>query len=552
MKKIKKVLAMLLAFTMILGLSMTAMADDGNDNIVGTYDDLGVIEIKGIDAETNINVEAYKIIEAKYDVTTGNFDGYEILYPDAGIDLDDRDMFGNVLVTWDDLNKIIAAVKVTDVNTTINDEVFTYDRTYTLTAVDGYYRANVQVGTYLVMITDAEGAIYNPVVVSVNYLNKDGETIIYDGAVNVEEIHGVVDGQAWVKKSNLPGFSKVGYDVNGNKDGEGNVNEVPGLGYGNSVNVGSEVEYTLTIDQIPFYGGEYPVFNVVDTMEKGLDYVDGSLTVEVFDETGAKFVDLVEDEDYTLELDVLTEGEHALTIDFVLVETTDNQTTRLYTLNDYQGKTIVIKYQVKLNEYATLNEIPNINTAELDYTIDSKINRDDKIKEITDKTYTYSFDLTDKLLKVDENNNPLANAYFELYTDETCETKYENDLTNGEYKTSANGKIAFSGLEAGTYYLKETKAPAGYSVNTHIYKIEITAEYDTDVNNGVEDGTLIKWEVKVDDAEGPIEKLQIPNTKLINLPSTGGIGTTIFTVAGCMIMIAAAAMFIVSRKKEAK
>ena len=105
--------------------------------------------------------------------------------------------------------------------------------------------------------------------------------------------------------------------------------------------------------------------------------------------------------------------------------------------------------------------------------------------------------------------------------------------------------------------MKELTAPSGYSVNTNIYKVEITATYN---NNG----TLATWGVKVDDtavasftanSEGKWTNnittgAEIKNTKISSLPSTGGIGTTIFTIVGCGIMIAAAGLFFVSRRKE--
>ena len=126
------------------------------------------------------------------------------------------------------------------------------------------------------------------------------------------------------------------------------------------------------------------------------------------------------------------------------------------------------------------------------------------------------------------------------------------------YKTAtsdANGQIHFSQLKKGTYYLKELTAPDGYSVNTHVYTVVI----DTTYNN---DGTLATWSVKIDDKtstftlnnEGTWEKVKnethIVNTTLSSLPSTGGIGTTIFTIVGCGIMIAAAGLFFASRRKE--
>ena len=139
-------------------------------------------------------------------------------------------------------------------------------------------------------------------------------------------------------------------------------------------------------------------------------------------------------------------------------------------------------------------------------------------------------------------------------TADTVATAAEADA----YKTATsdtNGQINFSQLKKGTYYLKELTAPKGYSVNTHVYTVVI----DTTHKN---DGKLDSWSVTIDGKtstftlknEGNWESSKNPtyivNTTLSSLPSTGGIGTTIFTIVGCGIMIAAAGLFFASRRKE--
>lgn len=91
-----------------------------------------------------------------------------------------------------------------------------------------------------------------------------------------------------------------------------------------------------------------------------------------------------------------------------------------------------------------------------------------------------------------------------------------------------DGILKIVGLDEGNYHFVEKVAPDGYSINDDGYTVTITKETAEDIKFNFED------------------------TKLAELPSTGGIGTTIFTIGGCIIMIAAAGLFFASRRKSSK
>ena len=188
---------------------------------------------------------------------------------------------------------------------------------------------------------------------------------------------------------------------------------------------------------------------------------------------------------------------------------------------------------------------------------------------VEDTEKVYSFDVggkaTGDIFKKTEANGTtaLANAEFTLYTDADCNEKYVNEVHLADQPTATtndSGNIYITGLDIGTYYLKESKAPDGYTLNDTVYKIEVNAT--------VESEELKTWTIKIKDmsnnketthtftvngdqvqSEGG-ETTVIKNTKLSSLPSTGGIGTTIFTIGGCVIMVAAAGLYFSTRKKE--
>jgi fimbrial isopeptide formation D2 family protein/LPXTG-motif cell wall-anchored protein len=581
------VLLVAVAMMVTICLPMFVRAEDGNDSvkakvaiddpsksegetdgIIGTVDDKGTISVSGITTSDTgtITVTAYKIVEAQYDENTKNFTGYEALY-------DTITDFSNI--TQEQLASLVAPVKET---TGIS-----------MSGKDGTYTATVPVGRYLILIEGAETKIYNPVIASVQYKNADGENVIDGGSVDV-----IASENAWVKVSDVPTVDKKIVEDN---------NRVKG----NTANIGDIIDYEVIVKPIPNYGGDYPKFELVDTLSAGLTYV-GNLAIQVKN----KEVTLTKDTHYTA-----TAEENKLTINFVI----DNK----YKLNDYAGDELVITYQARLNQKANVNEMGNSNDAKLIYSKDSKVNGEPG--ESDSKTYTYTFDIdgnvdkegssaeTEKTniisslriinkigevlkdekyvttkegeTKVEATGikSPLKDAEFTLY--DTAGNIYKNYKVNadgsiqksegkevalfeGTTVSNAEGQLHIYGLEAGTYYLQETKAPDGYSLNTHRFEIVIQKELN-------DDGTLAKWSVTIDGQsiatfnvthkggvvetvtrENTIEKdaevyydagYDINNTKLTNLPSTGGIGTYIFTIVGVVIMVAAAGLFFARRKK---
>ena len=281
----------------------------------------------------------------------------------------------------------------------------------------------------------------------------------------------------------------------------------------NFVARGQEVTFTITTT--------FPSFEVADSADNSFKIVDTP--------TGLDITGVTE----------ITIG-GASTTDYTTSEADDGKYTidltgAIGTSNANAGKTVVVTYKAIVtadNGYS--------NTANA-YRNDVDMGHDDE------KGYTGNIVLT----KYAENGTTvLEGAEFKLYKATKNDVKAEGStvsalsfikLADGEYKlaledeegatdtlVATNGTLTVKGLDEGDYWFEETKAPEGYSINA--------------------DGATATVR------ENATENVSIPtslnDTKLSALPGTGGIGTTIFTIGGCLIMIIAAALFFASRKKQ--
>ncbi len=165
--------------------------------------------------------------------------------------------------------------------------------------------------------------------------------------------------------------------------------------------------------------------------------------------------------------------------------------------------------------------------------------------------YTYQLNNTKYHDEVNENNK-LEGAGFRLYSDEACNNEiklkknndgtYSRDFSTGasgvEMISDNKGQFNVKGLDAGTYYLKETTPPAGYSA-CKVIPVTIKADHSRNDQVNLEGSNLTN---------------DIVNIKAggITLPSTGGIGTTIFYVVGGGLMVAAIVLLVTKKRMENK
>ena len=223
-----------------------------------------------------------------------------------------------------------------------------------------------------------------------------------------------------------------------------------------------------------------------------------------------------------------------------------------------KGATITVTYTAHLNDKATVNTAGSPATTENKNSVYLQYSNNPRIDTSLDHTttsevcvYTYQLNNT-KYHDDDTPGNELAGAGFRLYSDEACHDEDEIKLKmndDGTYSrdfstegkgvemiSGQDGQFNVKGLDAGTYYLKETKTPDGYGACAN-KEIVISATHD--VNHVDLSGNL---------------STTIINKKAggITLPSTGGIGTTIFYVVGGGLMVAAIVLLVTKKRMENK
>lgn len=476
MKKLKKMASLLLAMIMVLAMSVTAFAEGGTGSI--TINDAVVGQTYTIyqilDLESyNASANAYA-----YKATTAwnsfiNSDAIKGTY----VEVDAQGY-----VTWKEGADAVAFAKAAQKYAKDNSignqgSVTATTTTVSFTGLDlGYYLVDTTLGTLC----------------SLDTTNPD---------VIMEE------------KNEVPTNVKTVEE-----DSTGNYGEK------NDADIGQTVNFKSTITAQA--GAENYVFH--DTMSTGLTYIGV---------TGI-----------TLNGVAVDASNYTVTAPAADVDTFDVTFTQEFCDTLKAKDQIVISYTATLNENAVIAGDGNPNTSKVSYgdSSNTKYTPDSQTK-----TYTWDVDVlkytmdgeTEKALagakftlsKNADGSNPIAlvskgnNVYRVAKTGETG--------TVTEITTDATGKFTIQGLDADTYYLTETAAPAGYNKLASPVTIVIG-------ENGAVNGTT--------EAPQGVEQVKVLNQTGTELPSTGGMGTTLFYIIGGILVLAAAVLLITKRRMNAE
>ena len=221
--------------------------------------------------------------------------------------------------------------------------------------------------------------------------------------------------------------------------------------------------------------------------------------------------------------------------------------------------TVVVTYSATINNGAVVGPTGNENETWLKYGDNSETTHGKT------KTYTWSFNIFKYFTDSNNDMQYLADVEFVLYRKDNTANKTEyaqfnsnNKLTGWteaeneatKLKTNATSTVAVEGLDAGTYFLKETATPTGFNSLTSDVEVKITSSCN------ILTGATYAVEYKMVNEEGFTDTdeqkkvVPIENKRGTTLPGTGGIGTTIFYVVGGGLMVAAAILLITKKRME--
>ena len=279
-----------------------------------------------------------------------------------------------------------------------------------------------------------------------------------------------------------------------------------------TADIGQELTYTLTSKVPDTTGYSKYTFKMTDTLSKGLTFVSNSdeVIVTIGGETITEYV-------------TKNINGQELEVSFEMLQ-----------LQDKVDQEIKITYKAKLNEGAVITDGSNPNNVILQYSNDPKNN--DSTDTTTDEEKVFTAKVIVKKVDGKENTTPLAGAKFKLKNNQdkyykvnpsTKEVTWVNKDEATEVETKIvdrNATASFEGLAAGTYYLVETKAPDGYNLLTEEKEVEIRATKE-------DDGGAV---TAIVDGQATVE-----NNSGVELPGTGGMGTTLFTILGGGVILIA-------------
>lgn len=536
-KVIKKLLAALLAVAMVCAMAIPAFAENSEGD-VDSHHTYSAFQIFKGDVEGN-NIKDFKI---------SNVDWGSNIADDAAAFLDQlksADTIGPLFINAKSAQEVLAVISQWHDS---DDYSIAFARfvCHYLYSNDANPTYVVRAGSNALTIPEAKAGYY--LFVDTTDFSKDDSYHSYNSFLLM-----VTKGN-WnvpiTPKAEKPTVEKKVYD---NPDGTSTG------GFGSSadhaINEKFQFQLTATLpDSTNRAYDYYDKYSVIfhDTLSEGITYdKDDELDSVVIKSNGNTY-NITDSSKYTIDTtDLESQNSFVVNIDVKACAKDAG-----FDLNN--GATITVTYTAHLNDKAYVNtaggSTSNINKVYLTYSNNPK--DESSIGKTPESTpvYVYTYQLNNTKHQDTEKGPALEGACFRLYSDEACTDQSEVQLYQKdgfyypikdvlgkeavEMKSAANGTFNVKGLDAGTYYLKEITPPDGYSA-CKVIPVTIKADHSRNDQVNLEGSNLTN---------------DIVNIKAggITLPSTGGIGTTLFYVVGGGLMVAAIVLLVTKKRMENK
>jgi len=577
-------MAMMMTLAMILTMGMTAFAAETtgtltiNNTVAGKTLDLYQI-FTATKSENNV---AYTLNPAYEGFFQNKIEGaseltgealsekaYDYVKTQVGTDGSNgaafaKDMLGWILDSSNDVSATHTTATTTADSTVISNLAYGYYLVYPLGATDTSSAPGEQTYTSTASLVSVTGNV--SVNMKSNYPTVDKKIIPAQSSTNNSQtVDAIIDG-SWEASHGMTLDDETSDEDNIAPQSVAAGDEKNAADF----NVGDTVTFQLTSKVPDMTGYNSYIFNFKDTLSKGLDFT-AIQSVKVGN----------------TELTAKSSGNNTYKPAY-----DKNSRTLTVTLNnfyesykDHVGETITVVYTATLNKDAVVGMNPNTNKATVEYSNDPSSNTKGESEPSVVDVHTFDFTIFKyyKDAENDDKETALAGAEFELYkadaNDDSKAGEKVNivDEGNGVYRQATaeeaavtdpkfesalivsddDGKVQVKGLEAGTYYLREVNAPAGYNNLLTDIKVVITANYDETTgkltsykvdytyNGATTNGTAIT-------SKDNSPEVAVENKSGAELPSTGSRGALMVTLAGVILFGVLATSSLVSKRRRAK
>lgn len=510
MKKLKRMMAVLLAMVMALAMSVTVFAAGGYGSLT--------VKVNANNTLEGQTLNVYKLFDLSVSGTNYAYTVNET-YKDgiiAALDLTESDPEPDSATLYNAISELEEA-EVQNFADAFTAFALTNSLTATKTsnkitsAVKDYTFDSLAYGYYLVYQT--------------------GTKELQSSLVSVDE----AEGTEVNLKGEAPSITKDAQNTEGTSI--------------DSVEIGQIVKYVITGTIPDTTGYDSYVYKIKDTLTTGLDFVKNAQGTAQEGTNYSVTVQIKDGASSTPNAVLSGNDNRTMTLD-LSQWIKDNQKSK--------GSEFTVTYYAKVNANAVVTEK---NSASLEYGNDPDSTT--TTTPVQEKTPTFPLQIkkfatgveylegaTFRIYrsKADAQGNKNAIAVTGAdgsYTVNPVQTgqglSYDMDSASAAVGTGFNLKL--NGLAAGDYWIVETDAPEGYNGVTAPIKVTVTASTDNDVNN---------WTINKNDTTETDKVIDIENSTGSILPGTGGMGTILFTVIGVALVIAVAGSFVVSRRRKAE